>query len=89
MTSGVISINNNIPFSIETISRSEDGPLIISWNSKPGITYAIDRAIGGFEVNDWEELDDSYLATEKITSYTDDDITAGAKAVFYRVRLSE
>ena len=46
MTSGVISINNNIPFSIETISRSEDGPLIISWNSKPGITYAIDRAIG-------------------------------------------
>ena len=89
MTSGVISINNNIPFSIETISRSEDGPLIISWNSKPGITYAIDRAIGGFEVNDWEELDDSSLATEKVTSYTDDDIPAGAKAVFYRIRLSE
>ena len=89
MTSGVMSINNSIPFSIETITRSEDGQLIITWNSNPGITYAIDRAIGDFKTNDWEELDDSSLATEKVTSYTDDDIPAGAKAVFYRVRLSE
>ena len=89
MTSGVISINNNIPFRIETISRSKDGPLTITWNSNPGITYAIDRAIGDFKLNDWEELDDSSLATEKVTSYTDDDIPAQARAVFYRVRLSE
>ena len=89
MTSGVISINNNIPFRIKTISRSKDGPLTITWNSNPGITYAIDRAIGDFKLNDWEELDDSSLATEKVTSYTDDDIPAEARAVFYRGRLSE
>jgi len=89
MTSGVTSINNNVTFSIETITRSENGPLIITWNSNPGITYAIDRAIGGFKTDDWEELDDSSLATDTVTSYTDDDIPAGAEAVFYRVRLTE
>ena len=89
MTGGVISMINTSPFSIETITRSDDGPLIITWNSKPGLTYAIDRAVGGFEINDWEELDDSSLATDTITSYTDDDIPAGARAIFYRVRLSE
>lgn len=89
MTGGVISMINTSPFSIETITRSEDGPLIITWNSKPGLTYAIDRAVGGFEINDWEELDDSSLATDTITSYTDDDMPAGARAIFYRVRLSE
>ena len=89
MTSGVTSINNNVTFSIETITRSENGPLIITWNSNPGITYAIDRAIGGFKTDDWEELDDSSLATDTVTSYTDDDIPDGAEAVFYRVRLTE
>ena len=89
MSSGVTSINDTAPFSIKKITRSGKGQLTISWNSRPGLTYAIDRAINGLEANDWEELDDSSLANDSITSYTDNDIPNDARSVFYRVRLSE
>ncbi|MEC9035346.1 MAG: LamG-like jellyroll fold domain-containing protein [Verrucomicrobiota bacterium] len=89
MSSGVTSINNTAPFSIKKITRSGKDQLTISWNSRPGLTYAIDRAIDGLETNDWEELDDSSLANDSTTSYTDNDIPNNARSVFYRVRLSE
>ena len=89
MSSGVTSINNTAPFSIKMITRSGKDQLTISWNSRPGLTYAIDRAIDGLETNDWEELDDSSLANDSTTSYTDNDIPNDARSVFYRVRLSE
>jgi len=89
MSSGVTSINNTAPFSIKMITRSGKDQLTISWNSRPGLTYAIDRAIDGLGTNDWEELDDSSLANDSTTSYTDNDIPNDARSVFYRVRLSE
>ncbi len=89
MSSGVTSINDTAPFSIKKITRSGKDQLTISWNSRPGLTYAIDRAIDGIETNDWEELDDSSLANDSTTSYTDNDIPNNARSVFYRVRLSE
>lgn len=89
MSSGVTSINDTAPFSIKKITRSGKDQLTISWNSRPGLTYAIDRAIDGLETNDWEELDDSSLANDSTTSYTDNDIPNNARSVFYRVRLSE
>ncbi|MED5471723.1 MAG: LamG-like jellyroll fold domain-containing protein [Verrucomicrobiota bacterium] len=89
MSSGVTSINDTAPFSIKKITRSGKDQLTISWNSRPGLTYAIDRAINGLETNDWEELDDSSLANDSTTSYTDNDIPNNARSVFYRVRLSE
>ena len=89
MSSGVTSINNTAPFSIKKITRSGKDQLTISWNSRPGLTYAIDRSIDGLETNDWEELDDSSLANDSTTSYTDNDIPNNARSVFYRVRLSE
>ena len=89
MSSGVASINDTAPFSIKKIIRSGKDQLTISWNSRPGLTYAIDRAINGLETNDWEELDDSSLANDSTTSYTDNDIPNDARSVFYRVRLSE
>ena len=89
MSSGVTSINNTAAFSIKKITRSGKDQLTISWNSRPGLTYAIDRAIDGLETNDWEELDDSSLANDSTTSYTDNDIPNNARSVFYRVRLSE
>ena len=89
MSSGVTSINDTAPFSIKKITRSGKDQLTISWNSRPGLTYAIDRAIDGLETNYWEELDDSSLANDSTTSYTDNDIPNDAKSVFYRVRLSE
>ena len=89
MSSGVTSINDTAPFSIKKITRSGKDQLTISWNSRPGLTYAIDRAIDGLETNDWEELDDSSLANDSTTSYTDNDIPNDARSVFYRVRLSE
>ena len=89
MSSGVASINDNAPFSIKKITRSGKDQLTISWNSRPGLTYAIDRAINGLETINWEELDDSSLANDSTTSYTDNDIPSDARSVFYRVRLSE
>ena len=89
MSSGVTSINDTAPFSIKKITRSGKDQLTISWNSRPGLTYAIDRAIDGLETNDWEELDDSSLANDSTTNYTDNDIPNNARSVFYRVRLSE
>ena len=89
MSSGVTSINDTAPFSIKKITRSGKDQLTISWNSRPGLTYAIDRAIDGLETNDWEELDDSSLANDSTTSYTDNDVPNNARSVFYRVRLSE
>lgn len=89
MSSGVASINDTAPFSIKKIIRSGKDQLTISWNSRPGLTYAIDRAINGLETNDWEELDDSSLANDITTSYTDNDIPNDVRSVFYRVRLSE
>ena len=89
MSSGVASINDTAPFSIKKIIRSGKDQLTISWNSRPGLTYAIDRAINGLETNDWEELDDSSLANDSTTSYTDNDIPNDVRSVFYRVRLSE
>ncbi|MCH2026056.1 MAG: choice-of-anchor D domain-containing protein, partial [Verrucomicrobiales bacterium] len=74
MSSGVTSINDTAPFSIKKITRSGKDQLTISWNSRPGLTYAIDRAIDGLETNDWEELDDSSLANDSTTNYTDNDI---------------
>ena len=89
MSSGVTSTNDTAPFSIKKITRSEKDQLTISWNSRPGLTYAIDRAINGLETINWEELDDSSLANDSTTSYTDNDIPNDARSVFYRVRLSE
>ena len=89
MSSGITSINDTAPFSIKNITRSGKDQLTISWNSRPGLTYAIDRAIDGLETNYWEELDDSSLANDSTTSYTDNDIPNNARSVFYRVRLSE
>ena len=89
MSSGVASINDAAPFSIKKITRSGKDQLTISWSSRPGLTYAIDRAINGLETINWEELDDSSLANDSTTSYTDNDIPSDARSVFYRVRLSE
>ena len=85
MSSGVASINDTAPFSIKKIIWSGKDQLTISWNSRPGLTYAIDRAINGLETNDWEELDDSSLANDSTTSYTDNDIPNDVRSVFYKL----
>ena len=89
MNGGVSGIINTSPFAITKVVRSSDTQLEVTWNSRSGITYAVDRAIGGLDVNDWEELDDSALAVGDKTTFTDNDVPTEARAVFYRVRVPE
>jgi len=62
----------------------------LTWNSLPGRSYAVSRSyddpISGLSaLVTWEELDDSVSATGDTTTYTDSNLPAGIKRVFYRV----
>ncbi len=88
MANGVGSLISSTRFEIISVVRNSDTEVEITWNSKPGITYAIDRSLGRGTFN-WGEVDDGTIGAGETATYTDSSIPAGSKDVFYRVRVVE
>ena len=62
----------------------ENGGVTITWNSRPGRSYAIDASE---ELNDFFELTDSHPSQGKSTQFTEDAVSVGeGTRRFYRVR---
>ena len=70
------------PFVISSISKV-GAETVFVFESIPGATYIIEFS---FDLNIWLQITDSFVATELITTYTDDDPDIQAEErVFYRV----
>ena len=61
---------------------SERGEVTLTWSSRNGRTYAVDRST---DLIIWNELDDGVQSEGDSTSFTDEP-PAGAPEVIYRVR---
>ena len=79
---------------ISTLEKATDS-VTITWNSRPGLVYAID-ASSSLDTDSWFELDDAVPADAvgEITSYTEsvedgNGLEEGTRIRFYRVRIGE
>ncbi|MFP6872800.1 MAG: hypothetical protein VCA55_04750, partial [Verrucomicrobiales bacterium] len=80
---------SRVPLSITDISANFSGasPVVtISFNSKAGKIYAVDRTTD-FLI--WEELDDGVEGEVESTDFTDSFLPEGNKTMFYRVHEVE
>jgi hypothetical protein len=69
-----------------TFSPGASPVVTISFNSKTGKVYAVDRSI---DLLLWEELDDGVEGQAESTDFIDDFSPAGSATMFYRVREVE
>ena len=72
-------------FKVNSIDFNQvSGLITLVWNSIPGAVYAVDYS---FDLVEWNELDDSVPADDKIKSYsTPSDLLEGDTKIFFRVR---
>ena len=78
-----------VPLSITDISANFSGasPVVtLSFNSKPGNIYAVDRTT---DLLLWEELDDGLEGEGDSTEFIDNFLPEGSRIMFYRVRQVE
>ncbi|MCH2060961.1 MAG: hypothetical protein MK183_10075 [Verrucomicrobiales bacterium] len=86
---GSPSGGSRVPLEINNISANFSGasPVVtISFNSKAGRIYAVDRTT---DLLLWEELDDGVEGEVESTDFTDSFLPEGSKVMFYRVREVE
>ena len=86
---GSPSGGSRVPLEINNISANFSGasPVVtLSFNSKPGKIYAVDRTA---DLLLWEELDDGVEGEVESTDFTDSFLPEGSKVMFYRVREVE
>ena len=73
-------------FQITDITRSETG-VTLTWTSRPGREYSLDRLLDLSTPNNWNEVDDGIASGGDSTTFTDDSAElAGAREAYYRVR---
>jgi hypothetical protein len=72
-------------FKVNSIDFDQASGLItIVWNSTPGAVYAVDYS---FDLVEWNELDDSVPADDKVKSYSiPSNLLEGEIKSFFRVR---
>jgi len=72
-------------FKVNSIDFNQASGLItIVWNSIPGAVYAVDYS---FDLVEWNELDDSVPAVDKVKSFsTPSNLLEGETKIFFRVR---
>jgi hypothetical protein len=88
-SSNYVVEGSRTPLEITNISANFSGasPVVtISFNSKEGRIYAVDRTT---DLLVWEELDDGVEGEVESTVFTDSFIPEGNKVMFYRVREVE
>jgi hypothetical protein len=76
----------------EVIYDPEAPQVAITFNSRPGATYAVDFSTNLQSSEDdrgWAELDDGVMSEGKQTTYVDDFFVGNEKTIFYRVRQIE
>ena len=76
----------------EIIYDPEVPQVAITFNSRPGATYAVDFSTNLQSSEDdggWAELDDGVMSEGNQTTYVDDFFVGDEKAIFYRVRQIE
>ncbi|MDC0048517.1 thrombospondin type 3 repeat-containing protein [Verrucomicrobia bacterium] len=76
----------------EVIYDPEAPQVAITFNSRPGATYAVDFSTNLQSSEDdggWAELDDGVISEGKQTTYVDDFFVGNEKTIFYRVRQIE
>ena len=79
---------DSLPFEIISVIRNSEINIDITWNTVPGLTYAIDRSVSPDTFN-WQELDDGTIGTGAPAGFNDNNVPPGSRAVFYRVRILE
>ena len=73
-----------LPFQITAVEQKSDGTVDVTWQSKPGKTYAIEYAT---VIPEWTEGADGVEAGDgDTTTFTDENVPAGTKERYYRVR---
>jgi hypothetical protein len=88
-SSNYVVEGSRTPLEINNISANFSGasPVVtISFNSKAGRIYAVDRTT---DLITWEELDDGVEGEVESTDFTDSFLPEGNKNMFYRVREIE
>lgn len=71
------------PFAITSIIRAEDGRSVeLTWNSRPGRSYSLDRST---DMKSWEEVNDS-IDSGGLTTSSTASIGATDTHVYFRVR---
>jgi hypothetical protein len=72
-------------FKVNSIDFNQvSGLITLVWNSIPGAVYAVDYS---FDLVEWNELDDSVPADDKVKSYsTPSNLLEGDTKIFFRVR---
>ena len=81
---GSESGGSGVPFQISSLDLNEAGTEVtLAWNSGPNRLYAVDASL---DLQDWLEVDDGVESEGEVTTFTDDAVEAGTKALYYRVR---
>jgi len=83
---------NQVPFEITATSRNAAGDVSLTWNSRPGITYALDWS-PSLLVGEWSEVSDGINSGGTTTSITIPAVTiislTQADKIFFQVRKEE
>jgi hypothetical protein len=83
---------NQAPFEITDISRNGNGDVSLTWNSRPGITYALDWSLS-LLIGEWSEISDGIGSDGITTSITIPAVTINsltqAGKVFFQVRKED
>jgi hypothetical protein len=83
------------PFVITSISTAANGDVSLTWNSRPGQSYAVlaKDNLDETDISLWDELDDSIQSqgdsTTIVVSSEVVNVTAKTGKVFFRVRKQE
>ncbi len=75
-----------MPIAPTTFSPGASPVVTLSFNSKAGKIYAVDRTV---DLLLWEELDDGLEGEADSTEFTDSFLPEDSKIMFYRVRQVE
>jgi hypothetical protein len=83
----VHEVGPEIPLAITKVNYdSETGTSTLTWNSRPGATYALEFS-NDLTEDSWVEIEDGISSQGEETTFIDTAIPPGPSKLFYRVRL--
>jgi hypothetical protein len=80
----IVRITDQRPFEITQLTYDGTGATL-TWNSRPGASYALDFSTDLTE-GSWTEIDDGIISQGEETTFTDTATPPGRSTLFYRVR---
>jgi hypothetical protein len=77
-------VGTSATFAITDVSIDAVGAVTLTWISRPGVTYGVERS-DDLQAQSWEEVTDSEESQGELSSFTDAGLPAGTKVKYYRV----